>query len=317
MLHLPQPISYDEKLFDRRFLDCWRRQALVFMEQAGADIDALLYSAFVSSDQIFDETLCGEAPKYAFPTDCLNDEGLALIGWQQTISKCNSFDEARDTIEKALNDSGFAVLMGSVFYFAHNPEYRQEHLNHSIVLTDQAPDGSWVFHDDDPMTTLRPYRYPDHDVAAFFDNNGTRAVRVFRAISSPTPDEINSRARSLFTQRTSQHRDDMRLLSDIRAIATDPHRRLHQVARHLRESFSLLSGSRSLSARFLRCVVRDQDTATLMDACAEQALVLRNLMMKVEYGGRLNLDRLETRCLELRGMESSLLERLTMERHPA
>ncbi len=312
-----QPISYDQALFDRRFLDCWRRQALVFMARAGAHTDALLYSAYVTTNQIFNETLCGESPKYAFPTDCLNDEGLALIGWQQTINKCDSFDDVRTTIADALDKSEFAVLMGSVFYFAHNPEFRGEHLNHSIVLTGQGPDGSWTFHDDDPMTTLRPYSYPDRDVAAFFDNNGTRAVRVFSAVQPPEVKEIDNRATTLFHQRLSHHRDDMRLLSDIRAIVTDPYRRLDRVARHLRESFSLLSGSRSLTARFLRSVVKDEASAAVADACAEQALFLRNLMMKVEYSGRLNIDRLEARCIEIRDMEHRLLDRLVMKEIPA
>ncbi|VVM78664.1 hypothetical protein PS645_02149 [Pseudomonas fluorescens] len=304
-----KPFSYDEQ-YDRRFLDCWRRQAVVFLKQNGADVDLLFYNSLVSTDQIFRDHILEHKPKWAFQTSVLDNHGLALAGWQQSPKTYETFDLAQKDIREHLRKVPFAIVLGSVFYLPHCPEYRTGHLNHSIVLTGQDGSSAWSIIDDDDASVLRTYRYDQSYIARYFDNNGTRMVRYFHPIT--THDEESGRTAAI--RRCVAYlcalEDSYKLLAEVEWIANNPYESVAIRARKIHEAFSIYSGSRSLFSSFAQRVLDDQTAAGQFSEIADEAMVIKYAMTKAEITNHINVASITKRCEKLVTLERRALSLL-------
>lgn len=297
-----QPLSYDSEQYDRRFLDCWRRQAVVFLKQQGADVDLLFYNCLPSTDEIFNEHILQHKPKYDFATPILNNESLSLLGWQQHLKTYDSFDMAEGEILEHLERVPFVIVMGSVFYFPHCPEYRAEHLNHSIVLTRPGADSVWQMVDDDPASELRQYDYHQNYIERYFDNNGSRLVRYFHP-DEVAPQNAHEMAINKCNAYFSSLKDSYKLLNEIEWIANNPYESVIVRAKKIHEAFSIYSGSRNLFSGFAERVLHDQLSASHFKEVANEAVVIKYAMAKAVITGRINVGTLISRCEKLLKLE--------------
>jgi hypothetical protein len=183
---LPERVyAYDHTLYDRRFLNCCQRHAVVFLNERGVPIDLLFFRALVPSDLIMTQILLENRPKYAITTDYFSPEDLALLGVTIHEHAAENFGDIRPVALAHINRTGFALLAGDVFHFPHCPEYRISHGEHVVVL--RGCNGHvWSIVDDNHASILCEYEYPEHSVRNFFENNGARILRTRIAENSTT-----------------------------------------------------------------------------------------------------------------------------------
>lgn len=304
-----EPFAYDE-LYDRRFLDCWRRQAVVFLKKNGADVDLLLFNSLASTDQIFRDHILDHKPKWAFQTSVLDNQALALAGWQQTLKAYETFDLAQSDIRDHLSKVPFVIVMGSVFYLPHCPEYRTAHLNHSIVLTEQDASSAWSITDDDEASVLRTYRYDPRYIARYFDNNGARLVRYFKPVPAHNTETGRTAAIRQCAAYLSSLEDSYKMLTEIEWIANNPFESVAIRAKKIHEAFSIYSGSRSLFSSFAQRVLDDQAAAGQFREIADEAMVIKYAMTKAEITNHINVGSITKRCEKLVVLERRALSSL-------
>ncbi|OCX25520.1 hypothetical protein [Pseudomonas graminis] len=303
--------DYELDFYDRRFLDCWRRQSVVFLEKAGAQVDLLFHNCLPSTDEIFSEHILNQKPKYAFPTPSVGDEGLALIGWRQRTQCYAQFKEALSDIKIHLTKVPFVVVMGSVFYLPHCPEHRSEHLNHSIVLVRPTGEDSWDVVDDDEASILKRYSYQERYIDDYFNNNGCRLIRYFEPVVGGSCDH------ALAVEKCADHvfayTDTYRMFSDIEAIVCAPYESMAVKTRKLHEAFSIFSGSRSLFSRFVKSVLGDLSSAAVLEVIARESMVIKYTMAKASVTGRINMKTLVVRCEKLIALEQQAINSLKLK----
>ncbi|VVP13416.1 hypothetical protein PS838_03456 [Pseudomonas fluorescens] len=294
-----QPLPYDTEHYDRRFLDCWRRQAVVLLEKCGADVDLLFYNSLASTDRIFEDHILNHKPKYSFLTPLIDNEGLSLTGWQQSLKTYETFESAGDDLSEHLEKVPFAIIMGSVFYLPHCPEYQMEHLNHSVVLSGQRAHSVWEVIDDDPSSILRTYRYDKSYIERYFNNNGARLIRYFNPVEIDTTESGRDVAIQKCANYLSSMEDSYKLLTEIEWIANNPYESVSIRAKKIHEAFSIYSGSRSLFSRFAERVLGDQVAASQLKDIAAEAMVIKYAMAKAEVTHRINVGSIVSRCEKL------------------
>lgn len=302
-----QLFPYESEHYDRRYLDCWRRQAIVFLETRGAGVDFLFYNCLASTDRVFEELILSQKPKYAFTTPSIDDEGLSLIGWQQVLKTYDTFDMAKEDIHKHLEETPFVIIMGSVFYLPHCPEFQMDHLNHSIVLSQCNGNSIWSVVDDDAASTLRRYEYHQSYIENYFNNNGSRLIRYFKPVKKIDTEEMRIAAVDKCAAYISSMEDSYRILTEIELIANNPYESVGVRARKIHESFSIYSGSRNLFARFAERVLGDQVSAASLKEIASESIVIKYAMAKAEITGRFNVGALVSRCERLVTLESQAI----------
>nr|WP_234015072.1 hypothetical protein [Cronobacter dublinensis] len=125
---------HDAQLYDRRFMNCAERHAVVFLKERRAQTDLLFYRALVSSDEIFRQIIQQKKPKYNFVNGCFNEPDLNALGIYPHELRGDGFAQIKPDVDALIRQYGFVLISGSVFYFPHCPEYRQKHLHHLVVL---------------------------------------------------------------------------------------------------------------------------------------------------------------------------------------
>lgn len=116
-----QPFAYDVHLYDRRFLNCFQRHAVVFMKRLGIEVDWLFYNALPAVDDIFQQMVVQNKAKYALQSGYFADDDLALLGVRFHERKAEHLDELLPVIHQQIQAYGCAFLSGDVYYFAHCP----------------------------------------------------------------------------------------------------------------------------------------------------------------------------------------------------
>ncbi|MHC8304344.1 hypothetical protein [Pseudomonas sp. PB3P13] len=301
-----EPFNYDEQ-YDRRFLDCWRRQAVVFLKKNAANVDLLFYNSLASTDQIFRDHILDHKPKWAFQTSILDNQGLALTGWEQNSKTYDTFDLAQNDIHEHLAKVPFVIVMGSVFYLPHCPEYKTEHLNHSIVLTGRDASLAWRITDDDDTSVLRTYRYDQSYIDRYFDNNGTRLVRYFNPITTNNDESGRTAAIRHCAAYLASLEDSYKMLTEIEWIANNPYESVAIRAKKIHEAFSIYSGSRSLFSSFAQRVLDDQAAAAQFREIADEAMIVKYAMAKAEITNHINVGSITRRCEKLVVLERRAL----------
>ncbi|ALB72456.1 hypothetical protein [Cronobacter muytjensii] len=302
---------HDAQLYDRRFMNCAERHAVVFLKERRAQTDLLFYRALVSSDEIFRQIIQQKKPKYNFVNGCFSEPDLNALGIYPHELRGECFAQIKPDIDALIRQHGFVLISGSVFYFPHCPEYRQKHLHHLVVLngTDEAH-GRYQVADDNPASVLCQYQYGLQDVAGFFDNNGDRLARWF-TLDNYNSDEATHYFQHALRNYLSHYQDSQQFLSDIEDYLKDNFEAREIKLQLLHDGFSLLSGSRTLFAHYLSLQHPDQDAITeLARQLGQQAFILKSLVVKARITQRLDMADLATRARQFQEQESALLQAL-------
>ncbi|WP_422776453.1 hypothetical protein ACOXXE_24100 [Pseudomonas mediterranea] len=301
-----QQFHYDVHLYDRRFLNCFQRHAVVFMKRLGIEVDWLFYNALPAVDDIFQQMVVENKAKYALQSPYFADDDLALLGVRFHERKAERLDDLLPVIHQQIQAYGCAFLSGDVYYFAHCPEYRSSHAQHVVVLRQANADGSWDIVDDNPASVLCEYRYPQEVLDQFFQNEGSR--RMFCLEWTPTQQHDIDAS---FRQRHQAFLDNFQaqpwfyahleqLLDNPLAGNTTKFRALHDV-------FTLLAGSRHCFARYLSMTGVPEATIERVERFAKEAGVLKGLMVMAQITGKVRRRDLIDRCAALEGLEAEYL----------
>lgn len=301
---------HDAQLYDRRFLNCAERHALVFLKERLPEVDCTLYRALVSSDDIFQQIIQEKRPKYNFTSGCMAEADLNALGIVTQTLRSDTFASLKTDAAAVLQQHCFALLSGSVFYFAHCPEFRKKHLHHLVVLHGMdAQEQHYRVVDDNPASVLCEYSYAASDVAAFYDNNGDRLLRYFR-LDDYAKSVANDYFADAFRAYIDQFQDSQQLFGSVGDYLAMPFEATDNKLQLLHDSFSLLSGSRSLFAHYLRTQAGQETAVELAQQLSHQAFVLKSLMVKARITKRMDVADIESRVQRLQGHETQLLDEL-------
>ncbi|WP_434675435.1 hypothetical protein [Pseudomonas sp. D3-10] len=308
-----QQFPYDVHLYDRRFLNCFQRHAVVFMKRLGIEVDWLFYNALPTVGDLFQQMVVENKPKYALQSRYFAEDDLALLGVRFHEQKAKCLDDLLPIIHGQIQAHGCAFLSGDVYYFAHCPEYRSTHAQHVVVLRQANADGSWEVVDDNAASVLCEYRYPHEVIEQFFQNEGSRRMFCLEWTPVQSPDvEIS------FRQRHQAFLDDFntdpwfyghleQLLDNPLASNTTKFRALHDV-------FTLLAGSRNCFARYLEMTGAPVAAMERVGLFVQEASVLKGLMAMAQITGKVRRRDLIERCAALAGLEADYLRELRLTR---
>ncbi|EOC0057222.1 hypothetical protein ACI0ZS_002995 [Cronobacter turicensis] len=309
---------HDAQLYDRRFMNCAERHAVVFLKARRAQTDLLFYRALVSSDEIFRQIIQQKKPKYNFVNGCFSEPDLNALGIYPYELRGECFGQIKSDVDALIRQYGFVLISGSVFYFPHCPEYRQKHLHHLVVLNGvEEAHNRYHVADDNPASVLCQYQYGLEDVAGFFDNNGDRLARWF-TLEDYDRDEAVQYFHQALQDYIHGYQDSQHFLSGIEDYLKDNFEAREIKLQLLHDGFSLLSGSRTLFAHYLSLQHPDQCAITeLARQLGQQAFVLKSLVVKARITRRLDIADLVARARQLQEQESALLQALrTLLRGP-
>lgn len=307
--------DYDAVFYDRRFMNCGHRHAIVLLAERGVPVNFLFCSAYVSSDLIFDQIIVGKRPKFAFESAFYSACDLASVGVTLHEVCADSYSDIAATVEQGIARQGFVLLSGDVFYFAHCPEFRNAHAPHIIVLCGKDAAGNWQVIDDNATSVLCEYTYSPAIVEDFFNNNVDRKLRHFDV--EPVTDLARLREQSLrrLAQLLAVQGDSYRFYDDITPMLADPYDSLPIKLKALHDAFCLLSGSRSCFAGYLQAIGAPAQLVANMLAFAEQAMVLKSMMVKAQITNRINAQKMAALCTELKAREVENSAALTAYLH--
>jgi hypothetical protein len=294
--------GYDFQLYDRRFLNCFQRHAMVFLAKLGVPVDLLFYNAFPTSDAVLEQMVMENKPKYAFTSPFFCDTDLALLGISVRTTKAERLDDLLPHIEQQIDTLGFALLVGDVFCFSHCVEYQTSHAQHVVVLRKRHADGSWDIVDDNPASVLYEYHHPHAAVAAFFASDGFHGMFSIDVATSPVLDPAAEFSQRYFAGMATRE-DTGRFYRQVGQLIDNPFSAPVVKYRALHDAFTLLSGSRACLARYLKLISAPDHVIGKIAQYSEAAGVLKGLVVKANLTGRLNKDDLIARCAALEDIE--------------
>ncbi|MGQ4485689.1 hypothetical protein ACN6LM_001484 [Streptomyces sp. SAS_281] len=304
------PYPYDTTLYSRLFLNCYQRQSLVMLAERGRPVHRLLFRGLVSTDEILRQVIREQRPKYDFESGIAGQDDLAHLGVVKEEAAFESYAEARDLLLDVVAREGYAILVGDVFYWPHCPEYRKQHLVHTIVLTGHDADtGHWDVVDDNPASLLCSYRYPEDVIAASFDNGALRRLRSY-ATKDLDPGRAEQGTRAAFAALLDGHRDSHELLTGAADLISCAWIARERVVASLHAAFSLYQGSRTVLREYLRHAGGDPAADDLLDRLVRGASEVMNHLLLAQVTGALDARWTADACLGLRRDERELLPRL-------
>ena len=321
-----EALEYDTTVYDRRFMNCFQRQTLVFLERAGLPARLLLADALISTDDAFRQIVDGGVRKHAFESDFMGRDALAGIGASYACVTTAAFEEAesllRDRLSRQTPETpAFVCLLGDAFFLPHSLEFRQVHLQHALSVQEagDGKDQTWTIVDDDETGSLKRYRYPRETLAAFFDNGRYRMLKRF-AWNRPERAGVlgmQRDAHARFLKAVRSHRDSYRLLDRLAEILGRTSASRHVLLRSVREAIDLLAGSRAALRAYLDSIdgdARTEEAARRALQFSETGHAVKNMLMKAELTGRINLDGAVERCARMKLLDTELIASL---RHSA
>ncbi|GAA3753354.1 hypothetical protein [Salinactinospora qingdaonensis] len=299
---------YDRELYNRLFLNCYQRQSMVALAERVPSVYQLFHRCLVSTDDILDQIIKRQRPKYDFESDFFAPEDLARIGLVAEDVPVDTYAEARSLVLDTVHREGYVVLVIDVFYLPHCPEYRNEHLVHTVTLRDYDA-GEWSLVDDNPASVLCWYRYPEEVVAASFDNNQRRRVRYFTTKDFDAQQAHHETAMA-FATLLDTHHDSYTLLSEIGDILTCPWIATETAISLLHDAFSIYQGARSCLLEYVRHALGAPDTHAGIGRIVERAGDVRNHLLLGKVTGMVDSGYMASACHELKGAEEEALSLL-------
>ncbi|UBU11409.1 hypothetical protein [Nonomuraea gerenzanensis] len=300
--------GYDQQLYDRSFLNCYQRQAMVMLAERVPDLPLVFAGCLVTCDDIADQVIRVGRPKYDFQSDLLDPAALARVGIAREYLPFDTYAQARDLIVDTARDTGYVILFVDVYYLPHTPEYRTDHVVHTITLTSYA-DGQWSILDDNRASVLCRYTYSEDVIAAAYDNGKLRHVSWF-----PTGpyDERAALAGSAagFAEVLRAHDDTYTLLDGVADLLATPWIAPARTIALLYDAFSVYEGSRAclraFAARQPAFADAEPALADLVGRCRD----IRNQLMIGKALGQVDAARVAAACADLRAAEEDTLKRL-------
>ena len=302
---------YDVQLYDRSYLNCYQRQGIVMLAEQVPDLPLFFYNCLVSSDSMLDHVVRDQIPKYAFQDGQFWDpDALARIGVTRQYLPFNTYAEAKQTILDAVADVGYAIPHIDVFYLPHCPEYYNQHVLHTITLTGyDADSGRWSLLDDNRASVLCRYSYPEAVIAAAFDNGVLRHVSWFPT-GEYDAEEAGQGAAIAFAKNLENYQDSYVLLTGIGEIIDSPWVSPKRIMTLLYDVFSLYDGSRACFHEFVSSQPELSDAGSIVRDIVQRCRGIRNQLMIGKATGRVDKPRLRAACLDLKGAEEALVDRL-------
>jgi hypothetical protein len=298
--------DYDTARYDRRFMNCAERHAVVFLKARHPDVDQLFCQALVSSDEILRQIVCDKTPKYNFDNGCFTPEALGALGINQHELRSDTFNEVQPQVDALIEQQGFVLISGSVFYFPHCPEYRTSHLHHLVVLAGvDSREGRYQVVDDNAASVLCHYRYDHHQVADFYENNGDRRVRYF-TLTPGEPGRAAAWATARFRHHIGHYQDSQAFFTTLGEYLASPFESDTVRLRVLHDAFSLLSGSRLLFGHYLQQAGAAEAAAQAF-AIGQEAFILKSLVVKAQIIGHSDHAVFRARAERVRQQETALL----------
>lgn len=297
--------DYDALFYDRRFMNCGQRHAIVFLAELGVPVNFLFCSAWMSSDLVFDQMIVAKRPKFAFDCDFYAPQDLTSIGVTMHEISVEAYGEIAQDVQNGINRQGFVLLSGDVFYFPHCPEFRNAHAPHIVVLRGRASNGDWTIIDDNATSVLCEYQYPVEMVENFFNNNTDRKLRHFEV--DLISDFVDLRERSLrrLSELLANRQDSYRFYDEVKLILDYPFDSLPIKFKALHDAFCLLSGSRNCFAQYLQEVDAPVALVESMREFSEKAMALKSMMVKAQITDKINHEKLVSMCADLKAREQA------------
>lgn len=300
--------SYDKDLYSRSFLNCYQRQSLVMLGERVPDVHLLFAGCLLSTDDILEQVVRLNRPRYDFVSGLFDPGALARIGITRQDVPVDTYAEAKPLLLERIRETGYALLVIDVFYLPHCPEYRERHIVHSITLREYA-DGQWSIIDDNPASLLCEYTYPEQVIADAYDNNELRRVRSF----SVTEYDARGAARGTageFSELVQKYQDGGMLLSGVDEILACPWIAPERAITLLYDAFAVYLGSRTCLREYLRRESGDSETDALLGRILEQATNVQNQLLLGKVTGFVDAARTKSACLGLQDAEEDLMDRL-------
>ena len=181
---------------------------------------------------------------------------------------------------------------------------------HTITLTGYDPDsGQWSLLDDNRASVLCRYSYPEDVIAAAFDNGVLRHVSWFATRKYDT-EEAGPGAAMAFAKNLENYQDSYALLTGIEEIVTSPWVSPKRIMTLLYDVFSLYDGSRACFHEFISRQPGYSDAGSMVRDTVQRCRDIRNQLMIGKATGRVDKLRLQAACLDLKGKEEALVDRL-------
>lgn|GEM_PF-1511862 len=305
---------YDKVLYDRSFLNCYQRQAMVMLAERVPDLPQLFGPCLVSSDAILEQVVRIGRPKYDFQSELLAPRNLAHLGITREYVPFATYAEARPALLQAVAQGGYVIPFIDVFYLPHTPEYRAEHVVHTVALTDYDPGArEWSILDDNRASVLCRYLYPEQVIADAYENGKMRHVSWF-ATAGYNPDEAARGAADAFGEVLDTFTDTHELLTGVGDLLSTPWISTPGTLALLYDAFALHEGSRTCLREF---VVRQPDyvaTGPALAGIGARCKDLRNQLIIGKAIGRVDVARVSAACAELKTAEEDMLASLRAAR---
>jgi hypothetical protein len=297
-------------LFGRYFFNCSQRQALVMLAERERPVHLLFHRCLVSTDEIVRQIIKGQRPKYDFDSGLLAPEDLARIGVVAHETAFESFADARGLLLEVVDQQGYAIVVGDVFYWPHCPEYRKKHLVHTIVLRGFDPEtGRWSILDDNPASVLCEYAYPESVIADGFDNGELRRIRHY-TLDGYDLAEAERGAGAAYSRLVAEHADSGALLARLDEIVSDPWIASERIIAQLHDAFSLYQGSRIGVLEYVRRSIGDLEAETALEQIVKQAADVQGQLLIGKVTGTVDPALLGPAGRGLDAAEKQLLNRL-------
>jgi hypothetical protein len=301
---------YDRKLYGRSFLNCYQRQSLVMLAEHRQGLPYLFHKCLLSTDDILAQMVLQQRPKYGFESSFFSPGDLARIGISGLDVAADTYPEAKQLALAAIEATGYAILVVDVFYLRHCPEYRNEHVVHTITLKDWDPrSGEWSVVDDNPASVLCRYTYPEDVVAASFENNTLRRVRSFSCHDFDEEAAAKEAAQE-FATALAGHQDSRALFNRAADILACEWLSPSNLASSLHNAFSLYHGSRALLREYVTRRTGDPAVSTAFGRATDRATEIQGALLVGRATGMVDVAWLTRACTALADADRELLELL-------
>lgn len=306
----PRQFSYDHELYDRQFMSCLYRHAVVWLERLGCPVQLLFHNALASTDQVLAQILVERRPRFAFRCAAFSDADFELIGAREVSVMAETFREIRAQVLERVQAGEFALIEGNVYYLPHCPEYRRINNQHVVVVHGIEQDGRWAVVDDDAASILCGYTYEEGYLARFFENSVNRKLRYYTLDASFNSAEAKALVELKFRVFAQQYQDSHKFFASVDAFLQSPFDTLESKHHLLHDAFALLSGSRQCFASYLRLRGSQASLVEATIACAKSASTIKMILARAKLVGVLSTSDLLERVEQLRRREVGLMQLL-------
>jgi hypothetical protein len=306
----PRQFSYDHVLYDRQFMSCLFRHAVVWLERLGRPVQLLFYNALASTDQVLVQMLVERRPKFAFRCAAFSDADFELIGAKEVSVMAETFRDIRALVLERVQADEFALIEGNVYYLPHCLEYRKANNQHVVVVHGIEEDGRWAVVDDDAASILCSYTYEEGYLARFFENSVNRKLRYYTLDPRLSAADAQALVEPKFCAFVLQHQDSHKFFESVGAFLQSPFDTLASKHHLLHDAFALLSGSRQCFVSYLRVRGSHASLVEVAIACAKSAGTIKMILARAKLTGILSTDDLLDRVEQLRRQEVGLIQLL-------